>query len=87
MEIVVQVQQGFRGTLKKGMQFWDQPLELKIQSKVGLFSSKQSLNTSQTTLKKLRKSPENDFFDPQNGKITDVNLAKSDDFWVHFRQG
>ena len=35
--------------------------------------------------KKLWKSPENDFFDPQNGQITDVNLAKSVDFWVHFR--
>ena len=49
------------------------------------YGRKQCLNTSQTTLKKLRKSPENDFFDPQNGQITDVNLAKSVDFWVHFR--
>ena len=41
--------------------------------------------TSSTTLKKLRKSPENIFFDYQNGQITDVNLAKSVDFCVHHR--
>ena len=46
---------------------------------------KQYLNTSQTSQKKLRESPENDFFDPQNGQITGVNMAKSADFWVHFR--
>ena len=46
---------------------------------------KKSLNTSQTTLKQVRKSPENDFFDPKNGQIWDVNLAKSVDFRVHCR--
>ena len=41
---------------------------------------KHFLNNPKTTLK----SPENDFFDPQNGQNTDVNLAKSVDLWVHF---
>ena len=48
-------------------------------------SLKRMLKTSQTTLKKLRQSPENDFFDPKNGQIWDVNLAKSVDFRVHCR--
>ena len=33
--------------------------------------------------KKTSKSPENEFFDPQNGQIPGVKLAKSVDFWVH----
>ena len=35
--------------------------------------------------KKSQNSPENDFFNPNIGQITDVNLSKSVDFWVQFR--
>ena len=35
--------------------------------------------------RELRKSPEYDFLEPQNGQNTGVNLAKKADFWVHFR--
>ena len=31
------------------------------------------------------KSPENDFFDPQNGQNMDVNFVKRVDFFVNFR--
>ena len=48
-------------------------------------AKKLSPNTSQTSPKQLWKSPEIDFFDPQNGQNTGVNMAKSVDFWVHFR--
>ena len=34
---------------------------------------------------KLRKSPENDYFNHQNGQITDVNLEESVDFCINFR--
>ena len=50
--------------------------EYKVVKKQAFLGRKQCPNNSQTTLKKLRKSPENDFFDPQNGQIWDVNLAK-----------
>ena len=33
----------------------------------------------------FKKQTENDFFKPQNCQMSDVNLAKSVDFWVHFR--
>ena len=39
----------------------------------------------QNNSKKLRKSPENDFFYHQNGQITGVKLTKSVDFREHFR--
>ena len=42
-------------------------------------------NNTQTTPKQPWKSPENDLFDPQNCQNTDVNLAKSVDYRVHFR--
>ena len=32
-----------------------------------------------------KKLTEMNFFEPQNGQITGVNMAKSADFWVHFR--
>ena len=50
--------------------------EYKVVKKQAFLGRKQCPNNSQTTLKKLRKSPEIDFFDPQNGQISKVNLAK-----------
>ena len=62
-----------------------QLLELKIHPNVGLIKAQTMPKHFPNKSKKLRKSPENDFLDPQNGQITGVKLAKSVDFWVHFR--
>merc|ERR1711989_19461 len=51
--------------------------EYKVVKKKAFLGRKQCPNNSQTTLKKLRKSPEIDFFDPQNGQISKANLAKT----------
>ena len=63
----------------------NQSLELKIHPIVALLSSKTSHKLFLNNSKKLRKSSENDFFGPQNSKITDVYQTKSVDFWVYFR--
>ena len=63
------------------------PFELKIQLKMSILRPKimpkQHLNIS----KRTSKSPKNDFFGPQNSKITVTNfgnLAKSVDSLVYF---
>ena len=56
-----------------------------MNPKVGLRRPKKMLKQFLNNSKKIRKSPENDFFDPKNGQIWDVNLAKSFDFRVHCR--
>ena len=63
----------------------NQSLELKIHPIVALLSSKTSHKLFLNNSKKLWKSSGNDFFGPQNSKITDVYQTKSVDFWVYFR--
>ena len=63
----------------------NQSLELKIHPIVALLSSKTSHKLFLNNSKKLRKSSENDFFGPQNSKITDIYQTKSVNFWVYFR--
>ena len=58
-----------------------QPFKLELHPKVGILRPK----SMRKKLPKLQKSPENDFFAPQNVPNTGIKLAKSVDFWVHFQ--
>merc|ERR1712131_412780 len=60
----------------KGEQLLWAAKSTRLSKSKAFLGRKQCPNNSQTTLKKFRKSPEIDFFDPQNGQISKVNLAK-----------